>query len=68
MSLKAFHILFIVISSILCAGFGAWAVNEYLHFGDAATLAWGLGSFIFVALLLVYGRWFLKKLSGLNGW
>jgi len=68
MSLKAFHILFIIISSILCVGFGAWAINEYLRVGDAATLAWGLGAFLCVAVLLVYGKWFLRKLGGLGEW
>lgn len=67
MSLKAFHILFIVVSTILATGFGAWAINEYKRSGDMSALVWGLGAFVGAAVLVLYGRWFLKKLNGVNG-
>jgi len=68
MSLKAFHILFIAVSAILALGFGLWAFSEYRKSGDIMLLIAGLGAFGGAAGLVVYGRWFLRKLNGVNGW
>jgi len=54
-SLKIFHIFFITLSTLLCAGVAWWCFE---HSGNEA-FGW-----IFVAvgaLLPVYGVWFLKK-------
>jgi hypothetical protein len=64
MSLKAFHLLFVAVSTLLAAGFGVWAVMEYRGTGDVVALACGVGSLVGAVLLVVYGRWFLRKLSG----
>lgn len=59
MSLRAFHILFILLSialSIVCA---AWSfVNE-------TSLGFGVASVCAGVLLTAYGIWFLKKTSRL---
>lgn len=65
-SLKAFHVVFVVVSTLLCLGFGAWAVREYRVGGDAMFLAGGVFSFVLAAALLVYGGWFLRKLRGVG--
>ena len=66
MSLKAFHVLFVVISTALCAGFGAWGIQSYRSDGDVSALIAGIGSLVCVVILLVYGRWFLHKLRGVS--
>lgn len=64
MSLKAFHVFFIVVSSLLTLGFGVWAFRQYSIDGETVNLALGVGSLGSTVVLLVYGVWFLKKLKG----
>lgn len=66
MSLKAFHVVFVLVSMVLCLGFGAWAIAEYRSKGDTAVLIGGVGSFAICVALLIYGRWFLRKLRGVS--
>ncbi len=66
MSLKAFHIFFIVVSTLLCVGFGVWAVNDFGRSGSWVHLALGVGSFIGSISLVWYGVWFLRKLKGVG--
>ena len=66
MSLKAFHIVFVTVSAILGLGFGAWAIADYRRNGSAESLWWGIGSLAGTAALIVYGRWFLRKLKGVG--
>ena len=63
MSLKAFHIVFVVASTLLAIGFGWWGVAEYSRSGDGGTLALGVGALACVPVLIVYGAWFLRKLK-----
>jgi hypothetical protein len=66
MSLKAFHILFVAVSTLLCGGFGFWAIRTYRAQGDLIALVAGVGSLVGMVILLVYGRWFLHKLKGVS--
>ena len=59
MSLKAVHILFIVLSASLAVLFGVWSLRFY-----AAPLA--LVSFVAAAGLIGYGIWFVKKTKGIE--
>ncbi len=63
MSLKAFHIFFIVVSTWLCIGFGVWGTRDFNHTGNLVHLALGVGSFLASVLLVWYGIWFLRKLK-----
>jgi hypothetical protein len=63
MSLKAFHIFFILLSTLLAFGFGFWAVDDFSHSGSGFHLTLGLGSFIAGFALAWYGVWFLRKLK-----
>ncbi|HWW03295.1 MAG TPA: hypothetical protein VNZ64_26570 [Candidatus Acidoferrum sp.] len=64
MSLKAFHVVFITASSALAFGFGVWELKDYASAnGQPADLLFGLGSFAVGAALIVYERYFLKKLK-----
>jgi len=66
MSLKAFHLVFVTVSAILGLGFGAWAIADYRVSGSAGSLWWGIGSLAGTGALIVYGRWFLRKLKGVG--
>ena len=66
MSLKAFHILFVTVSTVLAVGFGVWAIRQYTRHGDAGALVIGILSLLGAGVMLVYGRWFLRKLKGVR--
>ena len=63
MSLKAFHIVFIVVSLLFCLGFGAWGVMNYTDTHSLTNLALGIVAFAGVPALGWYGVWFLKKMK-----
>jgi hypothetical protein len=67
MSLKAFHIIFITASTLLAFGFGAWSLAAYFA-ANGGTLDLILGSASVSAgiALIVYGKYFLKKLKNIS--
>ena len=66
MSLKAFHVLFIVASTLLAGGLGVWCLREHAAAGDGAgALAGAVASFAAAAGLVGYGVWFLRKVRAL---
>lgn len=59
MSLKHFHLLFIVIAALFCLLFGAWAL---LAMDVSATIrGMGVFSVILGGALVAYGVYFLRK-------
>ena len=68
MSLKAFHVVFIAISTLLAFGFAAWSYLVYLSKHEGHYLIVMILSLLFGAALIAYGNWFLKKLkAGIGG-
>ena len=65
MNLRAVHILFIVAATALAALFGAWCFRNWQTEGGAGSLAGSAGGFAAVAILVVYGTWFVRKSRGL---
>ena len=63
MSLKAFHIFFIILSTLLAVALGVWALDEFGRSASWVHLALGVGSFIASGVLVLYGIWFLRKLK-----
>lgn len=63
MSLKTFHIIFVTISTLFAFLFGGWMMKSYEASKQTADLVLGLCSFAGGVALLVYGRYFLKKLK-----
>jgi hypothetical protein len=62
MSLKAFHVVFIIASIALAFGFGAWSLKAYwTPGGRAADLLMGLASVAVGLGLILYERYFVKK-------
>jgi len=67
MSLKAFHLVFIVASILLAVGIAAWSLLNYFSpHGVAWDLVWGLASLVAGVGLVVYERYFLKKLKDVS--
>jgi hypothetical protein len=66
MSLKAFHVFFVVVSTLLALGFGVWSVADYSRTGQGGTLAMGIAGFVGAGVLVWYGFWFLRKLKNVS--
>ena len=66
MSLKAFHIFFIFLSTVLALAFGIWAVDDFGRSASRVNLALGVASFILSGVLACYGVWFLRKLKNVS--
>ena len=64
MSLKTFHLIFITASCALAFGCGVWGLRDFLSpEGGASDLIFGLGSSAAGIGLILYERYFLKKLK-----
>ncbi len=63
MSLKAFHLVFIIFSLLLSVGLGFWGVRDYMQTQNGTNLLIGIISFAVGAGLVIYAPWFLKKLK-----
>ena len=66
MSLKAFHIVFVIFSTLLALGVGAWCVWVNLVEGAPVYLAGAIASFVCALALGIYGIWFYRKMKRLN--
>jgi hypothetical protein len=67
MSLKAFHLVFITAASALAFGCGVWGLESFAsRAGQASDLVFSLGSFAAGAGLILYERYFLKKLKNVS--
>ena len=63
MSLKAFHVIFITASCGLAFGCGIWGLKDYWSpEGGLFDLLFGIGSVVTGIGLIVYERYFLRKL------
>jgi hypothetical protein len=66
MSLKGFHIVFIIFSTLLAVGVGLWCVWVDLVEGAAIYLAGAIASFVSAVVLVIYGVWFYRKMKRLR--
>ncbi len=66
MSLKAVHIFFISLASLLTLGFGYWAIRDYFSSKNFLHLLLGIGSFIGTGILTTYLVWFIAKMRKVN--
>jgi hypothetical protein len=63
MSLRGFHIVFIVFSTLLALGVGAWCIWVDLVAGEPIYRAGAIWSFVAAVVLIVYGIWFYRKMK-----
>jgi hypothetical protein len=66
MSLKGFHIVFIIFSTLLALGVGLWCVWVDLVEGAPIYIAGAIASFVIAVALMVYGIWFYRKMKRLR--
>ena len=67
MSLKAFHIVFIIASTLLTLGFGFWALSHFsTPEGSWVDLLYVGCSIAALGALVWYGKYFLKKYKHLS--
>jgi hypothetical protein len=66
MSLKGFHIVFIVFSTLLALALSAWCVWVDLVEGAPVFLAGAIASFASAIALIIYGIWFYRKMKRLG--
>jgi hypothetical protein len=65
-SLKAFHIAFIIISIILAFGLCAWLIAAYVESGNAGNLLLAGLSLLAAVGLILYGVRFVRKLRNVS--
>ncbi len=64
MSLKAFHLIFITAATTLAFGCGVWGLWDFWSpEGRTWDLLFGLGAIATGVALILYERYFLKKLK-----
>lgn len=68
MSLKAFHIVFVTVTTVTSLFVSGVGFVKYFGVSGGANvdLALGVGGLFFAAALLVYGRYVLKKLQHIS--
>jgi len=66
MSLKAFHVIFVLASIAVSIFLGVWAFLSYRATGSRSDLAYVFTSAAAVVALLWYGRYFLRKLKHIS--
>ena len=66
MSLKAFHIIFVIFSTLVALGIGGWCVWVNLVEGAPVYLAGAIASFATALVLVIYGIWFYRKMKRLH--
>lgn len=66
MSLKAFHVVFVAASVLLMTFLSAWNFRNYRESGASSDLVWSVAAGIAIVVLLVYGRFFLRKLKNIS--
>ena len=66
MSLKAFHLVFIVLSIVFAIIIGVWGVVNYGSSGKIAELALGIVSLVGAVGMSVYLYFFLRKFKHIS--
>jgi len=67
MSLKTFHVIFITAASAMAFGCGVWGIKNYFSPGGRVVeLIFGIGAILVGIGLIVYERYFLKKLKNIS--
>jgi hypothetical protein len=66
MSIKGFHIVFIVFSTLLALGVGLWCVWVDLTIGEPIYIGGAIASLLCAIALVVYGVLFYRKMKRLH--
>jgi hypothetical protein len=66
MSLKGFHIFFIIFTTLMALGVGGWCIWVNLVEGEPIFLLGAVASFASAIALVIYGVWFYRKMKRLR--
>ncbi|HAB16387.1 MAG TPA: hypothetical protein PLX89_05020 [Verrucomicrobiota bacterium] len=66
MSLKAFHLVFVTVSVLLMLVMAAWNFGNYRDDGTTQDLVWGSVALGAAAVLVIYGKVFLRKFKDVS--
>ena len=67
MSLKAFHIIFVLVTTLLFLFVGIWSLGQYRQVdGTGFNLVCTIANFALFLVTPVYGYFFLKKLKHIS--
>lgn len=66
MSLKAFHLVFVTVTTMLSFVVAGWAVMQFLDTRQPGYLAAAVGAVACGVAMVYYGKVFLKKLKGIG--
>ncbi len=66
MSLKSFHLVFLVASVVLALFLAAFGFDQYRQSGSQAALLGAISSALAAVTLVIYGRYFLRKLRHIS--
>ena len=66
MSLKVFHIVFVMASIVMSVLVGGWGVWDYRRAGNTTHLAIGIGTLILGVVLVRYSMWFVRKIRSIE--
>ncbi len=66
MSLKAFHIVFVIASIAMSAFVGWWGILDYRSNGNLVNLTVGVVSIVSGCVLVWYSTWFIRKIRGMS--
>ena len=66
MSLKAFHVFFLIASLATTLFFGLWSLREWRENGEGLYLGFTVISFAVLLAIIPYGIWFLRKLKNVS--
>lgn len=61
MSLKAIHIFFVTVATLISGGFGVWSIQRYTASGSGSDLVLAILTVAMTVALPIYGVWFLRK-------
>jgi ABC-type amino acid transport system permease subunit len=67
MSLKSFHLLFIVIATILCFGLATWAIDAHTSRGEQGAILLAVVSLVAGVSLVIYGVRIRVKFKSMGG-
>jgi hypothetical protein len=66
MSLKGFHIVFVVLTTLVALGIGGYCVWVDMVVGEPVYLAGAIAAFASALALIIYGVWFYRKMKRLR--
>lgn len=66
MSLKGFHIVFVIFATLLALGIGSWCVYVDMVAGEPVYRTGAVVSFVCAFGFILYGVWFYRKMKRLR--